>query len=229
MIPKPWTVARGGCYSSAMTEDTRALVAELCRQFYHLGWCTGTGGGISIREGDRIYVAPSGVQKERIRPEHVFVLDLEERVVERPDDPALRVSECLPLFYNAYRTRHAGAVIHSHSRHAVLATLLWPRGFRVRHLEMVKGLTNKTWHDEVCVPVVENTARECDLTDRMAEAMRSHPDVDAVLVKRHGVYIWGPTWQEAKTQAEVYDWLFAMAADMHRHGLDPAADGEGES
>ena len=26
------------------------LIAELCRQFYHLGWCTGTGGGIAIRE-----------------------------------------------------------------------------------------------------------------------------------------------------------------------------------
>lgn len=26
------------------------LIPELCRQFYHLGWVTGTGGGISIRK-----------------------------------------------------------------------------------------------------------------------------------------------------------------------------------
>jgi len=203
------------------TVDPRALVAELCRQFYHLGWCTGTGGGMSLREGDRIYMAPSGVQKERIQPEDVFVLDRDGKVVERPADPTLRVSECLPLFYNAYRIRDAGAVLHSHSRHAVLATLLSTDAFRVRHLEMVKGLRAKGWHDPVAVPIIENTAHECDLTDRMAEAMRAQPDVDAVLVRRHGVYVWGPTWQKAKTQAEVYDWLFAMAADMHRCGLDP--------
>ena len=110
-----------------------------------------------------------------------------------PDDRDLRVSECMPLFYNAYRMRHAGAVLHSHSRHAVLATLLWPDGFRVRSMEMIKGLRGKTWHDEVFVPVIKNTPREADLQDRMAEAMRAHPDVDAVLVERHGVYVWGDT------------------------------------
>ncbi|KAJ2464921.1 Methylthioribulose-1-phosphate dehydratase, partial [Coemansia sp. RSA 2320] len=36
------------------------LIPELCRQFYQLGWVTGTGGGISIRDGDSVYIAPSG-------------------------------------------------------------------------------------------------------------------------------------------------------------------------
>ena len=27
------------------------LIPELCRLFYNLGWVTGTGGGISIRNG----------------------------------------------------------------------------------------------------------------------------------------------------------------------------------
>lgn len=206
-------------------DDNRALVAELCRQFYFLGWCTGTGGGMSVRDGDRVYMAPSGVQKERIAPEDVFVLDLDGEVVERPGNPALRVSECMPLFYNAYRTRGAGAVLHSHSRHAALATLL-SKGdtFCVRRLEMIKGLRGKGYYDPVRIPIIENTARECELTERMAEAMDAHPDVDAVLVRRHGVYVWGPTWEKAKTQAEVLDWLFAMTADMRRHGLDPEAE-----
>lgn len=30
-------------------EHPRNLIPELCRQFYHLGWVTGTGGGISIK------------------------------------------------------------------------------------------------------------------------------------------------------------------------------------
>ncbi|KAJ2878309.1 Methylthioribulose-1-phosphate dehydratase, partial [Coemansia aciculifera] len=41
------------------------LIPELCRQFYQLEWATGTGGSISIRSGDNVFVAPSGAQKKR--------------------------------------------------------------------------------------------------------------------------------------------------------------------
>jgi ribulose-5-phosphate 4-epimerase/fuculose-1-phosphate aldolase len=50
----------------AQTEDPLELIPSLLRQFYTLGWVTGTGGGISVRKGDRIFIAPSGVQKERV-------------------------------------------------------------------------------------------------------------------------------------------------------------------
>lgn len=50
------------------------LIPELCQLFYSLGWVTGTGGGMTIRNDDKIYIAPSGVQKERIKPTDLFVL-----------------------------------------------------------------------------------------------------------------------------------------------------------
>ena len=46
-------------FESHSGESPRQLVVDLCRQFYFQGWCTGTGGGISVRDGDRIYIAPS--------------------------------------------------------------------------------------------------------------------------------------------------------------------------
>lgn len=46
--------------------EAKALVAELCAGLYSQGHVSGTGGGISIKvdtpEGDRIVMAPSGVQ-----------------------------------------------------------------------------------------------------------------------------------------------------------------------
>ena len=50
------------------SKHTRELVCELCNVFYELGWCSGTGGSISIKRGSRTYMAPSGVQKERMMP-----------------------------------------------------------------------------------------------------------------------------------------------------------------
>lgn len=60
-------------------------IASLCRQFYTLGWVTGTGGGVSIKYGDHIYLAPSGVQKELMKPEDMFVMDYKTKeYVRRP-------------------------------------------------------------------------------------------------------------------------------------------------
>ena len=51
--------------------------------------------------------------------------------------------------------------------------------------------------------------------------MDRFPRTRAVLVRRHGVYVWGRTAMEAKTHAEVYDYLFEAAVQMTRLALDP--------
>lgn len=210
--------------------DIPELLCELCRQFYALGWVSGTGGGISIRAAEGIWMAPSGVQKERIAPEDVFLLHADTtacEVVRRPSDPTLKLSECQPLFYSAYRLRDAGAVLHSHSVWAVLAARLaaakgHPHVFVSEGLEMQKGLRDKGCFDRVEVPIIPNTPREAELSGSMAAAMTAHPDVDAVIVAGHGVYVWGRDWVQAKTQAECLDFLMRAAVESHRLGLDPS-------
>ncbi|MEN0063443.1 MAG: methylthioribulose 1-phosphate dehydratase [Myxococcota bacterium] len=204
-------------------EDPRHLIPELCRLFYTQGWVSGTGGGISIREDDHILMAPSGVQKERIQPEDLFTLDLSGEVVDGPVD-RFKVSECRPLFMLAYEMRGAGAVLHSHSANAVLATLATEgEVFEVTHLEMLKGIQGLGYRDRLAIPIIENTPRESQLEASMREAMEAYPDAHAVLVRRHGVYVWGKDWVQAKTQAECYDYLFEVALRMRQIGLDPAA------
>lgn len=201
--------------------NARELVCELCRLFYQQGWVSGTGGGISIREGDRVYMAPSGVQKERLQPQDLFELDRDGQVVTAPEGNA-KLSACAPLFLHAFELRDAGAVIHSHSMNAMLATLVFGDELRVTQLEMMKGIRGTGYHDELVVPILENTAHECDLADAMADAMRRHPKTFAVLVRRHGVYVWGRDWVEAKTHAECYDYLFEAAVKMKQLGFDPS-------
>eukprot|EP00123_Amoebidium_parasiticum_P011643 comp20828_c0_seq1/m.27490 comp20828_c0_seq1/g.27490 ORF comp20828_c0_seq1/g.27490 comp20828_c0_seq1/m.27490 type:complete len:138 (-) comp20828_c0_seq1:933-1346(-) len=81
-------------------DHPRNLIPELCRLFYDHGWVTGTGGGITIRVGNEIYIAPSGVQKERIEPVELFVCDEKGNDISLP--PAhknLKKSQCTPLFF----------------------------------------------------------------------------------------------------------------------------------
>ncbi|KAI8870675.1 methylthioribulose-1-phosphate dehydratase [Ramicandelaber brevisporus] len=217
------------------------LIPRLCRQFYWLGWVTGTGGGISIRQGNDVYIAPSGVQKEVIQPDDMFLLDKATASTIRTPSKPLKPSACTPLFYNAYDLHDAGACIHTHSQHAVMVTLLSPgKVFKITHQEMIKGIRHgKTlnpnsaqfdeklarfhaYYDMLTVPIIDNTPREEDLRDRMRAAMEEYPDACAVLVRRHGVYVWGSTWQEAKTMCECYDYLFEIAVKMKSIGLDPA-------
>ncbi len=197
----------------------RELVCELCRNFYSLGWASGTGGGISIKEGDKIYMAPSGVQKERLKPEDIFVLDAQGQTLEEPGR-GLKLSQCAPLFMHAYKIRNAGAVLHSHSINAMAATLLFDKHFRIKNLEMQKGVEGFGAFDTLEVPIIDNTAYECDLTDSLEEAIRKNPKSHAVLVRQHGVYVWGKDWKQAKTHAECYDYLFEAAAKMKQLGIE---------
>ncbi len=52
------------------------------------------------------------------------------------------------------------------------------------------------------------------------QAIIDYPESNAVLVRRHGVYVWGSTWIEAKTQSECYDYLFESALRMRQMGVD---------
>lgn len=76
---------------------------ELCSLFYRLGWASGTGGSISIRQGDNIFMAPSGVQKERMLPRDIFVIDMQGRVKEAPQRPESAI------WRTARRPPHANA------------------------------------------------------------------------------------------------------------------------
>ncbi|KAG6010657.1 Methylthioribulose-1-phosphate dehydratase [Claviceps maximensis] len=234
------------------------LIPSLCAKFWTLGWVTGTGGGCSIREEDRVYIAPSGVQKELMKNTDIYVLSLsaqqeqqdEESGAERDGKPPQRTylrsppcykpSQCTPLFLAAFTRRNAGCCIHTHSQWAVLVTLLLeqePRGtqhnnvFAINNIEQIKGFGrgmhkagNLGYHDTLRIPVIENTPHEEDLTEYLEAAMEAYPDTYAVLVRRHGVYVWGDNVHKAKTMCESLDYLFQLAVEMKKLGLPWISD-----
>jgi len=213
-------------------KTVRALVAQLCECFYKQGWAMGTGGGVSIRVGGpnenrpyRVFVAPSGVQKEDMVGDDVFELGMDRQIVQPPKTPNLRLSACTPLWYVVYKhVKSAMCVIHTHSMHAQLATLLDPTEkspvLRVTHLEMLKGVGNHSYDDVLEVPIIDNRPSEDLLAEQLEMAIRKYPKCNAVLVRRHGLYVWGDSWEQAKAQCESFDYLFESAVKMKGMGLE---------
>ncbi|XP_024522590.1 probable bifunctional methylthioribulose-1-phosphate dehydratase/enolase-phosphatase E1 [Selaginella moellendorffii] len=224
-----------GTVVESATEQAKTLVAALCRQFYGLGWVSGTGGGVTLKVEDPqlpmadrlIVMAPSGVQKEKMNAEDMYVLDKNGAVLSTPlplppPHKPPKCTDCAPLFMKAYTMRNAGAVIHSHGMESCLVTMIDPgaKEFRITHMEMIKGIKGHGYYDELVVPIIENSAYEYELTDSLAAAIAAYPRTTAVLVRNHGIYVWGDSWISAKTQAECYHYLFDAALKLRQFGLD---------
>ena len=200
--------------------QARERICELCRVFWQLGWASGTGGGISLRVGETIFMAPSGVEKERLQPSDIFELNRAGEVQKAA--AGRKLTACAPLFQAAYDHRDAGAVMHSHSLDVVLASMLVPPGepLRLTRLEMLKGLEGVGYFDVHEIPVIDNTALEHELKDRVERAILAFPKANAVIVRNHGVYVWGRDSVHAKTQAECVDYLCRAVVRMHAAGID---------
>ncbi|WP_448616475.1 3-oxo-tetronate 4-phosphate decarboxylase [Modestobacter sp. URMC 112] len=98
--------------------DTAADVVALGASMFTRGLTFGRTGNISIRDGERVLVTPTGASLGALGD--LSVLDLDGRHVEGP-----RPSKEAFLHAAVYRSRpDAGAVVHLHSTHAVAVSCL---------------------------------------------------------------------------------------------------------
>ncbi|KAF5849735.1 hypothetical protein GGP41_005198 [Bipolaris sorokiniana] len=148
-----------------------------------------------------------------------------------PSHPANHICTLCAKFYNL-GWRGAGCCIHTHSQWAVLVTLLVERDFgkdacfEIEEIEQIKGIPkgrgkqgNLGYYDRLRIPIIENTAHEEDLRESLEEAMEKYPDSYAILVRRHGIYVWGDNVHKAKTQCESIDYILQLAVEMKKLGL----------
>lgn len=161
---------------------------------------------------------------QRMKPEDLFVMDLESgKYLRKP--AVYKPSACTPLFLAAYTQRDAGACIHTHSQAAVMVSLLYDKEFRISNIEQIKGVPkvtepgNLSFFDTLVIPIIENTAHEEDLTPDLEKALQEYPSASAVIVRRHGIYVWGPNVWKAKILNESIDYLMELAIKMRSFGI----------
>lgn len=99
--------------------------------------------------------------------------------------------------------------------------------FKIRNQHMIKAIFNGVeqrpgyFDEELVVPIVENEREDYLLCHVVAEAIRQYPASNAVILRHHGIHVFGATWQQTKLMAEAYHYLLAMAVEMHKCGINP--------
>ncbi|GMH52855.1 hypothetical protein TrST_g3846 [Triparma strigata] len=209
--------------SSIENEPDKQRICDLMESFHNLGWCSGSGGGCSTRSsltGSRnILVAPSGVQKEMMSVDDIIILDSTSNVIENCND--LKPSACLSIFNEIYlNSSSCSAIIHSHSSVFVkLTNLFLGAEFKCQYFEMIKGVNGHENDEVLVIPIIDNTRTEEELASSVAACVKIYPRSPAVLVRNHGIYVWGKSWSNAKVHAECIDYLATVCLDMERTGL----------
>ncbi len=183
----------------------REAACNLCKLFYERGWLNAYGGGVSVRDGNAIYMAPVGLSSEGACPVAVYVMEVGEKLQEIREKN-FPFFERWRMMLMPHQILGAGAVIHSHSLNAVVATRAPAEVF---HPGSVPGLIGA--EELPAIPIIENSLNSEVLEQSMRLALEAKPAAEALLIRGHGLYVWGKNWMEAKQRAERYEEFFKAA------------------
>jgi L-fuculose-phosphate aldolase len=101
--------------------DTRTDLAAAARELDERGLTFAASGNLSLRVDDRVLITPRGAVFGEFTPEDAIEVALDGKRLAGERTP----SSELPFHLALYRDLGAGAVVHTHSHHAVvLSTLL---------------------------------------------------------------------------------------------------------
>lgn len=159
--------------------------------FYQRGYAFGSTGNLSIRNGDRFWISPTGRSLRDLRPEEFALVDLEGNVLNdrKPSKEA-------PFHLAAYRVagERAGAVVHLHSTYsAALSCLKDP----VEALLPITPYYQMRVAPLAVVPYFRPGSPK--LGDFVGDAAR---ESNCMLLRNHGMTCLGRTLEEAVDRAE---------------------------
>ncbi len=99
----------------------------------------------------------------------------------------------------------ADAVVHVHAMAAVAAEHWFPDGVPLRDLEMLKGFGRSGARESVVIPVVPNSQDMGELGGAFEPQWDGR--TPALVVARHGMYVWGRDLSQARHHTEFVEFL----------------------
>lgn len=181
-------------------------------KLWNRGWSVGTSSNYSVvidRNPIRLLITASGKDKGHLGPNDFVIVDENGKVT--PEKQSKSSAETL-LHCSAVKSKQANAVLHTHS---VWGTILSEKfaklgGIELSGFEMQKGLEGITTHDsKVWIPIYENTQDIPELRQRVEKDWNNSSSRPCwgYLIRKHGLYTWGNSLDEANRHIEVIEFL----------------------
>jgi len=194
----------------------RTALAQAARDFHRRGWMAGTAGNLSARSRpDRFWITASGKPKGGLDESDFLEIAIADgEVVDRPT-PDLRPSAETSIHQAIYQIApDAGACLHVHTVDASLATAgATGDELALPALEMIKGLGVWEQDPRVGLALFDNWLD----VPRIAAAIRERfgakaPRLPALMIRSHGVTVWGKSIQQAYDRLECLEFLMQYVA-----------------
>lgn len=151
-------------------------MGDVMREAYKRGWVTTRDGNISVLQGGKFYITPSGVRKYNIHPENIVQAQIIDDQVVGINQYASIEGEMHRLILNQPKTK---AVVHLHPTYTIAAMYA---GFDLQRIAAEFVELRRYTKVGPTVPILESGSK--DLAEMTAEAIRGF---DIVGQKSHGV------------------------------------------
>ena len=194
-------------------------LAETGREFYRRGWARGASGNFSIllaRKPLRLYITAAGNEKGTLDETNFLELDDDAEILQgfgRPSDETM-------LHLSIYRLRpRARCILYSQTVWgSILSDRHYVDGSIVMHgHEVLKGLVGVDTHEHTeRIPIVENSSDQIALSHVIENVLLENALIHGIYIRRHGLYAWGETVEEARRNIEIFEFLFEVLAHSNR-------------
>ena len=194
-----------------MNIDLRQNLIAAASHFYNQGWMVGTAGNLSARLGDgSFWITASGRAKGKLTEQDFIRIDVDGKIIEQPH------SDCRPsaetsIHQAIYKSfPEAQACYHVHSIEANLVSRFTDEDrLPLPAIEMLKGLGVWEENPEVAIPLFTNHLKVPRIADEICDRFAiSPPPIPALLIRDHGVTVWGDSTAKAYNYIEVAEYIF---------------------
>ncbi|MEZ0480737.1 methylthioribulose 1-phosphate dehydratase [Planococcus sp. SSTMD024] len=183
-------------------------LAEVKRALAARDWFMGTSGNLAIKVSDEpleFLVTASGKDKYKETAEDFLLVDKNGQPAQ---DSALKPSAETLLHQAVYSETSAGCSLHVHTvANNVISELYGDEGvIEFQGQELIKAFGLWEQDAKLSIPIIPNHADIPKLADEFRSFVTA--DKGAVLIRNHGITVWGKDAFEAKKLLEASEFLF---------------------
>jgi methylthioribulose-1-phosphate dehydratase len=188
-------------------------LVETARNFYQKGWTPATSGNLSFlvsRNPFRLAITPSHVSKSKLQPDQIIVVDDKGTKIDGIGNPSSDTKLHLAILLSK---QEANVVFHIHSiwNTALSTTHASEKKIILQGYELLKALRpDYSYREKIQIPILKSPEDHDQLSKEFSNVLKNTPEIQGILLKKHGLYSWGKNIDDAEQRIEALEFLFEV-------------------